>query len=772
MGYFHFSGNVKKIQRYSSPSVCVLKCECLLFIFRFPNVCQENERETVQKNLNQNIELAIKPVATAVALLFATPVVAMAADEEVTTLPETTVQVHKENKYKVERSANQKFTSSLQDTPKTISVITEDVIKDSGSLTLQDALRTTPGITFGVGEGGSGGAMSDRPFIRGYDAQSSIFVDGFRDLATQNREVFAIERVEVIKGPGGAFDGQGSAGGSINIITKKAKADNFTSGTIGIGTDSYRRATFDGNYMLRDEAAIRLVGMVHDADTPGRDNVDVKRWGFMPSLTLGLTGPTTATVSWYHMQTDDMPDRGFPFLNGEPIHVSKDNFFGYTNRDYQKTRADIGTLELKHAFSNDVVLRNISRYGVSENKYVMTSPGGAAANFPFLTRTNHARNVETTTIANMTDLSFAFTTGSVKHKMNAGVQVARDVTYQYRNVNVTGVNPLVNAYDPDNRAPAGVADVVFPDDKENNRSATLSKSIYAFDSIEFNEKWLLNAGIRYDKFESQRHTNILSATPTSPEVAVKSDDGIFNYQLGVVYKLQPNGNIYATYATSSVPVGISNGVTGPDNSSEVALNTQDLDPERVKSFEVGTKWDVLDGLALNAAIFHTKRTDTRLTNAATGLLDNVGETKVKGVEFGAAGRITDQWNVFAGYTYMDSEQVKVGNVPTNKGNQMPTVARHNASFWTTYQLLPQLTVGGGAFYLDDVYVNVQNTLKVPSYLRLDAMAAYKFDERVSLQLNVQNLTDKRYFSNSGASHGGLATVAAGRFAFLSLNFKF
>lgn len=719
----------------------------------------------MRKNIRHQSGLLIKPVFAAVALVCAT---AAYAAEEVVSLPETKVESRKENPYVAEKSANQKFTAPLKDTPKSITVITEDVIKDSGSLTLMDALRTTAGITFGVGEGGAGGAMSDRPFIRGYDAQSSMFVDGFRDLATQNREMFAIERVEVLKGPGGAFDGRGSAGGSINIITKKAKADNFTSGSVGVGTDQYRRVTVDGNYMLGDDAAIRLVGMSHDADTPGRDNVDVQRWGFMPSLTLGLNGPTSATVSWYHVESDDMPDRGFPFVNGAPLHANKDNFYGYKNRDFQKTRTDIGTLELKHTFSNDVTLRNTTRYGTATNKYVMTSPGNV---LPNLSRTTHARNVETSTLANMTDLSFAFNTGAIKHTMNTGIEVARDVTLQYRNVAVAGLNPAVNAYDPNNTAPAGVATTVWSDGSENNRTASFSKSIYAFDTIELAEQWLLNVGVRYDKFDSRRHVNIVNGVPAVAE----TDDGFFNYQLGVVYKVRPNGSIYVNYATSSIPTGLNNGVAAPDNSSELAANNANLDPERVKSFEVGTKWDVLDGLSLTAALFHTKRDNTRVANVTTGLLDNVGETQVQGLELGAAGNLSKNWNLFAGYTFLDSEQVRVGDIAANqinKGKEMPTVARNNVTLWTTYQVLPQLTVGGGAFYMDEVYANLSNTLKVPSYLRLDAMAAYKFDDRVSLQLNVQNLTDKRYFSNSGQAHGGLATVAPGRFAFVSLNFKF
>lgn len=723
---------------------------------------------------NKKHDLALKPIFATIALAFTGS--AFAADETAV-LPELQVSSKKDNPYKVEKSANQKFTATLKDTPKSVTVITEDLIRDTGSNTFQDALRTTPGITFGSGEGG-GSAMTDRPFIRGFDSQSAIFVDGLRDLGAQTREVFAIEQMEVLKGPSGAFDGRGSAGGSINIVTKRAKADNFTSGTIGLGTDRYRRATFDGNYMIGDDAAIRLVGMVHDADVPGRDSVDVKRWGFMPSITLGLNGPTSLSANWYHFETDDMSDRGLPYadnngnLHHRPLHVSKDTFYGFKDKDYQKTDSDIGTVEIKHAFSDDLVIRNTSRYGVSKNKYVTTRAlvqtiGSGASAIPnlgtgLLNINNQARYTKTETVSNLTDVSIAFATGDIKHNMNIGVEWAKVETDQFAAVTSGTLNGTVDMYDPDPNRPSGI-DVSWSG-TPSNTTTSRNTSFYAFDSIELNEKWLLNAGLRYDKFKVKN--NVADA-----------EHNFWNGQLGAVYKVNPNGNIYATYATSATPVGLNNGDGFHADCANISADCSDLSPEKTRSFEVGTKWDVLDGLALTAAAFYTEKFNARVP-VDGAIYANAGEVKAKGIELSVAGKVTDKWNVFAGYIYLDTEQTKVGDDGSstalgavgNKGKDLPGVAKNSASVWTTYNVLPDLTIGGGAFYMDKVYADPGNALYVPSYVRWDAMANYKIDDRISLQLNLQNLTDKRYFNQTYTRH--FATVAPGRLAFVSLNFKF
>lgn len=789
-------------------------------------------------NQTNNQIFQLTPVATAIAVMFTGSGSANAAPDDAT-LPEVKVAAPKikEDSYSVEKASSSKFTSPLIDTPKSVTVIPKSVIEDSGSVTLEDALRTVPGITFGSAEGG--GSIGDRPFIRGFDSQSSMYVDGIRDVGGQTREIFALESIEVLKGPSGAYDGRGSGGGSINLVSKLPKAESFIAGSVGLGTDQYRRGTADANYMLSDDVAIRLNAMAHSADTPGRDDVDVRRWGFAPSITLGMNSPTSATLSYYHLQTDDMPDYGIPYTytgasgnanqvgsaafnrlqNGDkPVSVDKDNFYGLKNRDFRKTETDIGTATIKHAFSDTTVLRNTTRYGVTSNDYIVTVPDDSQRNVQngSVYRAAKSRDSRTETIANVTDLSIQFDAWTIKNSVNAGLEFTREETRNQpyailqqpqslngNGTNVTGCNANTtstfdctslnnpNADDPWNgsvlRSPA------------ETTSRAVTKSAYLFDSLELTKKWILNLGVRYDSYSTEADTpayqRIVSAGngasnavgATVPKVSLENDKNFFNYQAGVVYKLQPNASIYASYATSSTPSGTTLGsgldnLSGPTATAPLAGN-QSLDPERTKSYEVGTKWDVLENLALTSAVFFTEKTNARvlLSDGSTAV---AGKQEVKGLELGFAGKLTNKWQAFGGYTYLDSELVDGGltNVGSNaspvfvplssvaRGDQFPNTARNSASIWTTYAVLPNLTVGGGAFYVDKIYGNTLNTVSIPSYVRYDAVATYKIDKNLNLQLNVQNLTDERYFNAAYSSH--YAQVAAGRLAFLTLNFKY
>lgn len=745
-------------------------------------------------NLGQSKRLAMKPIVSALALVFSGATYA----EEAATLPEVKVQeqaLDNEKSYNPPKSANQKFTAPLIDTPKSVTVITEALIEDTGSRSLQDALRTTPGITFGAAEGGI--AMGDRPYIRGFDVFNSIFVDGLRDIGSQQREIFAIEQIEVIKGPSGAFDGRGSAGGSINIATKQAKAGNAASATVGFGTDNYKRATIDGNFQLSENAAFRIVGMTHDADVPGRDHVDAKRWGVLPSITLGLNTPTQFTASWYHVESDAVPDWGIPYVQppnaqggvprGTPVG-SKDNWYGVKGRDFHDASVDIGTFKLQHAFNDNVTLRNTTRYGRSTNDYALTRPNTTPAQFAAgqvsRSRTPNNRDAQTDTLANLTDITVNFNTGTVKHNVNAGFEISREETERktYAGGDIGAAGAITNLNNPNPNVPFTP---LIKNPHPAQEAETLNKSAYVFDSMELNDLWLLNAGIRYDSYRNEiknRSTpggtiTLANAGVTTGEISseLENHESFWNYQLGAVYRLKPNANIYATWATSTTPVGLSNGeftYSGQD----LNLNTQDLSPERSRTLELGTKWNVLNNLDLTAAVFRTEKTNARVNVGPT--IENAGEAVVKGIEFGVAGKITQDWSIFAGYTYLDAEQTGVGNSAdsnqvgsaASKGKQLSGVAKQSASLWSTYKLLPQLTVGGGAFYMDKVYADPGNNAHIPSYVRWDAMAQYMINKNFNVQLNIQNLTDERYFSSTYFRH--YAIVAPGRSGFVTLNFKY
>ncbi|GAA5180794.1 TonB-dependent siderophore receptor [Acinetobacter kookii] len=709
---------------------------------------------------------------------------------------------------KVDQSANSKFVAPLLDTPKSVSVISKQLIEDTQVTTLSDALRTVPGITLGAGEGGN--PNGDRPFIRGYNSESSMYVDGVRNATSQNREMFAVEQVEVTKGSASAMGGAGTTGGSVNMISKVAKKGDSLEGSVGAGTDSYQRITLDGNKDFGNGIAARVAVMGHHNEKAGQaDGTEYKRAGIAPSITFGLDTPTRATLSYYYLKTDDTPDSGVPYNNptgysqysGKPIDVKQGVYYGWEDRDFQKQENQVGTIKLEHDLTDNLTITNTAVYNSSKNNYLWTNPddsqGNIYKNGNVWARVN-SRIADTDTFTNQLALTGKFNTGALKHSFNLGAEYSDQETdrtqYILNGVNTTGSvdavgNPLnscsaaaitsgwcTSVQNP-NRGPWTGS--ISTEGADQYNIQTKSTSAYFLDSIEFNPQWILDLGVRWDKFNTEQTMTAGSKnTLFSPGTIRKAenDKDFFNYQAGITYKPVENGSIYASYATSANPVGVDGGDGSEALSNQSSSVSQvqadfinNLKPEEVRTMELGTKWDLFnDKLNLTAAIFRTEKTNTRAVDT-DGFTRNIGETRVDGLELGANGNITDKWAVSAGYTYLDSELVDDG-AGTNDGKQVQNVAKNSATLWTTYQVLPQLTLGAGATAMDKVYANAANTKYVPGYVRYDAMARYNVNENIDLQLNVNNLSDERYFTKAYASH--YATEAEGRSAVLSLNFKY
>jgi catecholate siderophore receptor len=401
-------------------------------------------------------------------------------------------------------------------------------------------------------------------------------------------------------------------------------------------------------------------------------------------------------------------------------------------------------------------------------------------------------NTETTT--NQTDLFGNFYVAGFKNSFSTGVEYTREESQKSSyNVNTDTTPRTTNVPASSNCTPSMIGassnynctslSNPNPNDPWNgaisrNYAGTDTQAntyaMYVFDTLELNEQWLVNMGLRYDHFDTDYKTYNAAGTTTS-----KGDDTseFVTGQFGVVYKPAENGSIYASYATSATPPGNTLGEGQEGNplggSTDRAGNllSSDMEPETTKNYEIGTKWDLLnDRLSLTADIFRTEKENARVQVDTTSY-ENAGKTRVQGVELSASGKITDKWQVFAGYAFMDSEQVDGGPLgKANDGNELPNTPKNSASLWTTYQVTPKLTIGGGAFYVDDVYGSVANTTMVDSYVRYDAMAAYKLTKNVDLQLNVQNLTNETYYDKAFSTH--FANQAAGRTALLSTNFHF
>ena len=699
------------------------------------------------------------------------------------------------------KSSSDKFTAPLLDTPKSVTVVTSETISQTGAVSLTDALRTVPGITIGASEGGN--PVGDNLFIRGYNAQTDTYIDGVRDSGSQSREIFAIEQVEVVKGPNSALGGRSSAGGGINIVTKTARDSNFNNATVGLGTDKYARVTADINRVVGENTGFRLNAMVHANDIAGREIVGGERWGIAPTVTFGLNGPTRAILSFYHMQSSEIPDTGIPFNTpvssvpdvaknggGTPFTVDREAFYGLKNRDFRDTETDVATVDLRHEFASSLAIRNVTRWGKSGQDYIYTQPDDSTGNkvrYGTVWRRANTRDVDTRTLANATSLTGNFATAGIKHSFNVGVEFSREDTDRGSFVFTPGTNnPLTGNFN----CPTAGAETLYncttlvnpnPFDPwvyTRSKSAaqtnvvTRTRAVYGFDTIEFNPQWLLNLGARWDDFSSTLDT---AATNTRARVASTFD----TYQAGLVYKPKANGSIYLSWATSATPPGNDGG----DGLDALSAAVQNLQPQTSRSIELGTKWEVLPGgrLSLSAAVFKNDMDNARVT-APDGSSQNVGRKEMKGVEFGLSGRITTAWTVFGGYTYLDGVIADNGFTNTGStanpvwtpspfnGNAFPTTPKHSASLWTTYAVNKAFTIGGGANFVDRQFANVNNTKYSPSYTRFDAMATYTLNPNVSFQLNIQNLTDKLYFDRVSSPH--YAGVGPGRSATLMANLKF
>lgn len=696
--------------------------------------------------------------------------------------------------YKTEKGSSPKYTAPLIDTARSITVVPQQVLKDTAAVSLQDALRTVPGITFGAGEGGN--PQGDRPFIRGFDAQGDTYIDGVRDTGAQTREIFDIESIEVSKGPNSAMGGRGSAGGSLNLVTKMPKANDFTDGSFTYGTDQTRRYTLDVNRKFLDDAAFRLNLMSHEQNVTGRDAINYDRWGVAPSLTFGLGTENRLNLSYYHMQSDDLPDSGIPYGYASPtatahVHDKPDdggnsnNFYGLKDRDFRKTRTDIATISFEHDFNEDMTLKNTFRHGNSGQDYILTQPDDSQRNvnrYGTVWRRANTRVSNTDTTTNQTDLFGSFQALGLKNNYSTGIELTREKSrvngYNYstsamQNCSPTGIGNRVsgNCTSLANPNPDDAYGGTITRNYTTTETAANTRSIYAFDTIELTPQWLINGGVRYDSFD---------VTANSPTVHATSDNNFWNWQAGITYKPAENGSIYASFATSATPPGGLVGEGADGNPLTAGTATSELEPETTKNYEIGTKWDLFnERLSLTAAVFRTEKENTRVL-VSSGTYQNAGKSRVDGFELSASGKITDKWQVFAGYSYLDSELVSAG-VPgrngavtagavSQAGNQMPNVPKNSATLWTTYQLAPKLTIGGGAFYVDQVYGDTANTVYVPSYVRYDAMAGYKLNKHIDFQVNVQNLTNKIYFDKAYAAH--FANEAAGRTVLFNTNFHF
>lgn len=647
----------------------------------------------------------------------------------------------------------------LRDAPQSISVIPRAVIEQQNATTLRDVLRNVSGISLAAGEGGV--PAGDNLTLRGFSARTDIFIDGIRDFGSYTRDTFNVEQVEVVKGPSSAQTGRGSTGGYINLISKQPQLDSFVGGTVGLGTPDYLRVTGDVNVGGEDlgiaGAAVRLNLMYQDADTPGRDHVGMKRWGVAPSIALGLGTSTRAILSYLRLEQENVPDYGIPFvpaavaaanpqlLAERPAPVDYSNYYGLLARDYEDTLTNVVTFAVEHDLSDAVRISNVTRYGHSTRDSIYSAPRFAGTTLTINADAKTRDTVDEIRL-NQTNIFADFATGGLRHDLIAGVEIAEEKS---RNrARTASAGPATDLYNPDPWRP--YEGMITPG--ATTRAKADSLAAYVFDTVHLSDQWLLSGGLRLERFD----VDYVSAS------SLGRTDDIFSWRAGLTYKPVPSLSLYAGAGSSANPSfeGLS--------TSTVSAAQAALKPEKSHTYEVGAKWDGLNGkLLLTGALFRIDKVNARtpsLAGDSATVLE--GKQRVDGIELGATGRLTKNWELVAAYTYLDSE-IRESNTPAEVGKQLLNTPRHSGSIWTTYNLPFGLEIGGGVRYVGKRYTSNSNTRAVDDYWLADATIAHDLSEQASLRLNVFNIFDEKFEDSISGGHfvPGLARSAVVTLAF-------
>ncbi len=437
-----------------------------------------------------------------------------------------------------------KYTEPLRDIPQTISIIPKSVIEEQGATTLRDVLRNVPGLTITAGEGGT--PAGDNLTLRGFSARNDIFVDGARDLGPQSRDAFNLEQVEVVKGPSSSFNGRGSTGGTINLVSKSPSLDPAFGGTLNFGTDNTKRVTADVNLPLKrlgwgQRTAFRLNTMWHESGVAGRDVVKNERWGVAPSLAFGVGTQTRLTLSYFKTKQDNISDYGIPWVpatnnaliafRDKPAPVPRNTFYGLKNRDSEKLNSDLATVKFERDFDDDLTFRNQFRYGRSTRDSIATPPRFASNDSTAINRELRAWGTTDEIWDNQTDLRAKFSTGWIQHSLVTGAALTRESNVRVSRSGPNMPTTLLNPNSNDVYTGTIITSPIVGDLTAN------SQALYALDTAKLSEKFELNGSLRWDRFDA----NGVSTTGA----AVKRVDTMVSWRAGGVFKPKPQGSIYA-----------------------------------------------------------------------------------------------------------------------------------------------------------------------------------------------------------------------------------
>lgn len=656
------------------------------------------------------------------------------------------------NRYNRNYSNIGKITQEISDIPQAITVIPEGLLEDQNATTLKEGLRNVPGLTFNAGEGGR---IGDNMNIRGFYSFGDLYVDGIRDTAQYNRDLFNVTQVDVLRGAASMLFGRGQAGGVINEVSKTPFLMNKSNVALTGGSYDYYRGTVDLNTVLDSESstAFRLNAVAQDAQS-SRNIVQTKTTGFAPTLSYGIGTNNQISLSYYYLNTDNVPDYGVGFIKGKPVNSA--TLFSGTNQDYEKNKTQLTTLSQMYTFDRDTSLNTKIRYS-SYDRSLWSNKGATV--FP-VTQLGLAgpRGGDEADTAFQSDFNKKFSTGSMGHELLVGVELYKENAsrYSYDTTNCAANTIVSNNSIIRDGCKYGYGNQVKNLSTQVNYQGNTA-SAYAQDMVEVIPEWKVMGGIRYDSLRAN-YQSPWNATTFGSSRQASLNFGEQSYRAGILHQPSLNAAYYLTWSDSFNPTAdlyqLSAGTGYPAERSAVT--------------ELGAKWNVTDsGLALRTALYQAVKKWERNTDVTSSSSIDSVKRHTNGLEVELTGAITDKWDIFSGAALMSSiidEQGYSGTIRQNPnlvGMRARNAPPWTYNIWTTYKVTENWKVGGGVFGVGQrqVYGLTTNpgaitANQVPAYARVDAMLQYDIKE-YSLKLNIMNLLNTTNYE-SVYVNGGFA----------------
>ncbi|ELR9972987.1 TPA: TonB-dependent siderophore receptor [Vibrio parahaemolyticus] len=611
------------------------------------------------------------------------------------------------------------------DVPQAVSVVTKTEMQDRGAVRLVDALDGVAGVNNTLGEG-----SRDQFMIRGFDSLNDMYRDGMRDDGTLQsyRSLANVERVEIVKGPAGALYGRGSAGGIINLVTKRANGDNFTHVKGSVGSNSQYVGQVDSSMAFSDKVNGRINLEYRQANSYV-DHVDSNDFFIAPTIRVLPADGHTIDIDVEYAHQELVPYRGVPSKNGKPVDLPVSTYFGGTN-DYQESDSLRVAVDYEWRLNDQWVWNNRAAFNHIELEQKGTRQGKVTGNEVSQTVNNFGYDPRTTTtlqselIWETNDNQLML--GADFNQIDIDLTLASDKTLPPQNI----YNPVVGPT-PD------------PGFKPFRDNTTTTTGVYVQDVYTWGDLSVIG-NVRYDSMELEQQK--------AGSGKEKLDDDKVSYRAGLVYRINYDTSVYASLARSwQLPY------------AGIYINPKLAEFFHTDLKEVGAKAYLLDNaLMLNAALFQIDQEQPQ-TNVDGDVIDKI-EVRHQGIELEARGQITKQWDISVGYSYLDAEDKATGKKPND-------VSDHLFSLWSTYQLDDNWRLGGGVKYVGDRYAGNDEAVALGDYTTVDLMAAYTTG-RHKIQANAYNILDEKYILGATNGTSGLNQIGYGAPAEFMLSYGY